>query len=171
MIIWITGLSGSGKTTLARKLYSLIKKKSPNTIWIDGDNLRKNIAPDTGYTKKERDQLFLKTYGFVKFCDNQNLNVIVSILKFSRIIEKKIKKDFKKSYLIYLNSKIETLIHFDKKKIYRNNLFKKKPNIVGYDIKWENPKKPNLELKDFFLMNRKKVKEIIENKLKKKLKF
>ena len=126
MIIWITGLSGSGKTTLARKLYSLIKKKSPNTIWIDGDNLRKNIAPDTGYTKKERDQLFIKTYGFVKFCDNQNLNVIVSILKFSRIIEKKIKKDFKNSYLIYLNSKIETLIHFDKKKIYKNNLSKKK---------------------------------------------
>ena len=99
------------------------------------------------------------------------MNVIVSIIKFSRIIEKKIKKDFKNSYLIYLNSKIETLIHFDKKKIYKNNLSKKKPNIVGYDIKWENPKKPNLELKDFFLMDIKKVKEIIDNKLKKKLKF
>ena len=140
MIIWITGLSGSGKTTLAKKLYSLIKKKSPNTIWIDGDNLRKNIAPDTGYTKKERDQLFIKTYGFVKFCDNQNLNVIVSVIKFSRIIEKKIKKDFKNSYLIYLNSKIETLINFDKKKIYKNNLSKKKPNMLDMILSGKSKK-------------------------------
>ena len=55
--------------------------------WIDGDNLRKDVAPEIGYTKKERDQLFSKTYGFIKFCNNQNLNVIVSVLKFSKKIE------------------------------------------------------------------------------------
>ena len=32
----------------------------------------------------------------------------------------------------------------------KTNLKKKKPNIVGYDIKWENPIKPDLEIKDFF---------------------
>ena len=59
MIIWITGLSGSGKL-LARKLYNKIKKKAPNILWIDGDNFRKIVAPDVGYSKKERDQLFFK---------------------------------------------------------------------------------------------------------------
>ena len=43
MIIYITGLSGAGKTTLAKAPYKSIKKKFPNTIWIDGDNLRKLI--------------------------------------------------------------------------------------------------------------------------------
>ena len=110
MIIWITGLSGSGKTTLARKLYLNIKKKAPNTIWIDGDNFRKIVAPKVGYSKKERDQLFSQTYGFIKLFYSQNLNVIISILNFSKKTERDNKKNFKKYILIYLNSNINTLI-------------------------------------------------------------
>ena len=71
MIIWITGLSGSGKTTLARNLYLKIKKKAPNTIWIDGDNFRRDVAPKVGYSKKERDKLFSTTCGFIKFCNKR----------------------------------------------------------------------------------------------------
>tara|TARA_B100001121_G_C18548546_1_gene554257 strand:- start:415 stop:930 length:516 start_codon:yes stop_codon:yes gene_type:complete len=171
MIIWITGLSGSGKTTLAKKLYLYFKRVAPNTIWIDGDNLRKDVAPEIGYSKKERDQLFSKTYGFIKFCNNQNLNVIVSVLKFSKKIEKENKKNFKKYFLIYLNSNINLLIKHDSKKIYKKNLKKKKPNIVGYDIKWENPVKPNLEIKDFFLQSKKNVNFIIKSRIFKKLKL
>ena len=121
MIIWITGLSGSGKTTLARKLYQKIKKKAPNTLWIDGDNFRKIVAPEVGYSKKERDQLFSRTYGFIKLCNTQNLNVIISILNFSKKTEKNNKKNFKKYFLIYFNLNIKTLIKYDYKNIYRNN--------------------------------------------------
>ena len=73
-----------------------------------------------------------------------------------------------------LNSKyknINTLIKHDYKKIYKNNLKKKKPNIVGYDIKWENPIKPNLEIKDFFLKNKKEINFLIKSKIFKKLKL
>jgi len=171
MIIWITGLSGSGKTTLAKKLYLKIKKKSPNTIWIDGDNFRRDVAPEVGYSKKERDQLFSRTYGFIKFCNNQNLNVIISILNFSKKTERDNRKNFKKYFLIYLNSNIHTLIKYDYKKVYKNNLKKKKPNIVGFDIKWENPTKPNLEIKDFFLQNKKNINLLVKSKILKKLKL
>ena len=171
MIIWITGLSGSGKTTLASRLYLKIKKEAPNTIWIDGDNFRKNIAPEVGYSKKERENLFKKTLGFIKFCNNQNLNVIVSILKFNKKIEKENKKYFKKYFLIYLNSNIKTLIKHDKKKIYKNNLNKKKPNIVGYDIKWDPPLKPDLEIKDFIFKSKKSVTDLLNFKILKKIKL
>ena len=39
----ISGPSGTGKTTLAKALYKSIKKKFPNTLWIDGDTLKKFI--------------------------------------------------------------------------------------------------------------------------------
>ena len=171
MIIWITGLSGSGKTTLARNLYLKIKRKVPNTIWIDGDNFRKDVAPKVGYSKKERDKLFSTTCGFIKFCNNQNLNVIISILNFNKKTEKDNRKNFKKYFLIYLNSNIHTLIKYDNKKIYKTNLKKKKPNIVGYDIKWENPKKPDLEIKDFFLLNKRNTNLLVKSKILKKIKL
>ena len=41
MVIWLIGLSGSGKSTIAKILYEKIKKKYPNTVWLDGDEVRK----------------------------------------------------------------------------------------------------------------------------------
>ena len=70
-----------------------------------------------------------------------------------------------------MNSNIHTLIKYDNKKIYKTNLKKKKPNIVGYDIKWENPKKPDLEIKDFFLLNKRNTNLLVKSKILKKIKL
>ena len=60
MIIWITGLSGAGKTTLARALYKSIKKKSPNILWIDGDELKKIIPTNGKHDQKSRIERYKK---------------------------------------------------------------------------------------------------------------
>ena len=65
MIIWITGLSGSGKTTLAEALYNNIKKIKPNTLWIDGDVLRKNFQNTKKYDVNEIPKK--KIYKAIKF--------------------------------------------------------------------------------------------------------
>ena len=53
-------------------------------------------------------------------------------------------------------------------KTYIKNLkFEKKPNIVGYDIKWENPTKPNLEIETFFYKIRKVVNALVKLKITK----
>ena len=43
-VIWITGFSSSGKTTVGRKAELLLRKKSVNTIFLDGDDLRSIFA-------------------------------------------------------------------------------------------------------------------------------
>jgi len=93
------------------------------------------------------------------------------LLNSVRKLRKLTKKNFNNYFLIYLNSNFETLTKFDSRKIYKKNLNKKKPNIVGYDIKWEGPKKPHLEIKDFILLNKKSINEIIKSKIIKKLKI
>ncbi len=40
MVIWLVGLSGSGKTTLGRAVAEAWRKKEPNTVLLDGDELR-----------------------------------------------------------------------------------------------------------------------------------
>ena len=44
MVIWFIGLSGAGKSTLAKMIYKTLKKKEKNTVWIDGDNIRKGLT-------------------------------------------------------------------------------------------------------------------------------
>ena len=167
MVIWITGLSGSGKTTLARYLYNDLIKKLPNTIWIDGDNFTRYFDPKIGYSLEDRKIRFKRAYSFIKFCNDQNLYVIVSILRFDKKIERDNKKYFKKYYQIYLNSDIKTLIKRDNRNIYSNALKKKKPNIVGYDIKWDRNLNSDIEIKDFFKLKKNDIKKITNKILKK----
>ena len=49
------------------------------------------------------------------------------------------------------------------------NINKKKPFLVGVDIKWNEPKKSNIIIKDFFNRNVNIVKKNILTKISKKL--
>jgi adenylylsulfate kinase len=169
MIIYITGLSGAGKTTLAKALYKSIKKKFPNTIWIDGDNLRKLIQSTRKHNKKSRIKRYRKMIRLAKFCYEQKINVIISVLYFNDFIFKNNKKIFKNYFQIYLKSDIKDLIKRDSKKIYSKNINKKKPFLVGVDIKWNEPKKSDLIIKNFFSKKVNLVKSSILTKINKRL--
>jgi len=168
MIIWITGLSGAGKTTLGQTLYKSIKRKSPNIIWIDGDVLKKIIPNNGKHDKKSRIERYKKMIHIVKFFYDQKINVIVSTLYFNNFMFKNNKKIFKNYFQIYLKTNIKYLIKRDSRKIYSKNINKKKPSLVGVDIKWNEPIKSNLIIKNFFNKNINEIKKKILSRLNNK---
>ena len=57
MVIWLIGLSGSGKTTVGKEVFRIWKKKSPQTIFLDGDEVREIFSNENysrDYTLKGR---------------------------------------------------------------------------------------------------------------------
>ena len=171
MIIWITGLSGAGKTTLAKALYIEIKKKYKNSLWFDGDTMRDFFDNSKKYDKKSRIKQYEKLINYAKFCDNQKINLVISALYFDNYIFKNNKKNFKNYYQIYLKSDLKDLIKRNNKKLYSKNLKKRKPNIVGWDIKWKMPKGSNLIINNFYSLNINKTKVEILKKIKKRVTF
>lgn len=165
MVIWITGLSGAGKSTLGKSIYSYYKKKYPNTLWFDGETT--NLLSDNKrkYDRFSRINQYKKNIKFYEFCNLQNINLIISCLYFDKNLQKNNKKIFKKFYYeIYLKSKIKNLIERDSKNTYKKNLNKKKPDIVGYDIKWNMPKGSNMIIENFYKKNLNKMTKKIINK-------
>ena len=137
MILWISGISGVGKTTLARKLYKLIKKKTDNVVWIDGDQFRKIFNNDLKYTLKDRNKNAQRICSFVKFLSSQNINIILSANLTSNKYRSWCKKNLKNYISVYIDSSLDNLFKRDKKKIYNNKKLKK--NVVGLGIKKNRP--------------------------------
>jgi adenylylsulfate kinase len=53
-ILWFTGLSGSGKSTLANALEERLHEYNMKTYVLDGDNIRKGLCSDLGFSKNDR---------------------------------------------------------------------------------------------------------------------
>ncbi len=53
-VIWFTGLSGSGKSTLSHALEAELVSRGVHAYVLDGDNVRRRINKDLGFSEKDR---------------------------------------------------------------------------------------------------------------------
>jgi adenylylsulfate kinase len=53
-ILWFTGLSGSGKSTIAHALEETLHKRGVRTYVLDGDNVRRGLCKDLGFSERDR---------------------------------------------------------------------------------------------------------------------
>ncbi len=116
-IVWLTGNVRSGKTSLAYLL-----KERLNAVVLDGDELRVSISTDLGFSKKDRDKHNMRVARLAKILNNQNLNVIVSVIAPFRSTREKITRLID-PYWIYL-----------------------KGGEQGKNMPYEIPKKPHLTI-------------------------
>jgi sulfate adenylyltransferase len=52
--VLLTGLSGAGKSTLARALAARLSEAGRPVTLLDGDELRRLLSPDLGYSREDR---------------------------------------------------------------------------------------------------------------------
>tara|TARA_Y100001970_G_scaffold283023_1_gene397217 strand:+ start:719 stop:1228 length:510 start_codon:yes stop_codon:yes gene_type:complete len=154
MVIWIIGLSGSGKTSLNKELFKskIIKK---NFISIDGDEFRKHLSYDLGYSFEDRKKNAERISRYVKYLSQKKINLIVSVLSNYPKWLRWNKKNIKNYFQVYLKVDKKKLFIKNKKNLYLG----KKKNVVGKDIKFNEPK-----FNDLILNNSFKKKEIFEFK-------
>ena len=150
--IWITGLSGSGKSTLAKKIVKELRIRKINVLWLDGDRLRNLLNFDDikkNYTIKARFNMAKKYSLLCKEITDQGMNVVVSTISLFNYIHKWNKKNLKNYFEIYLKVPIKIINKRDPKKIYKNFNKGILKNVVGLDLNFEEPKKPNLLIENY----------------------
>ena len=54
VLIWFTGLSGSGKSTISHELEYRLFQRKIRTYVLDGDNVRKGLCNDLGFSADDR---------------------------------------------------------------------------------------------------------------------
>lgn len=144
MVIWIIGLSSSGKTTIGLKLYDLLKKELSNLVFLDGDILREVWGDQLTHDVKGRYKNAERISKLCKMLDNQNINIIASVLSIFPEWQDWNRKNFESYFEIFLDVPYSTLKKRDTKSLYKNAENGKIKNVVGVDIEFPKPTKSNL---------------------------
>ena len=142
--IWLTGLSGAGKTTIAEEIKS--REAMGSLIIIDGDELRKGINCNLGFSDKERNENVFRASHICKILNDNGIDVMACIMSPTeeqrRIAESVIGKE--KFFLTYVMCDIETLVKRDTKGLYQKYLRGEVKNMVGFDLPYEDPKEKHI---------------------------
>lgn len=149
MVFWLVGLSGSGKTTVGRLVYNELKKRHANTVFVDGDEIRALFKHDDSkkhYSVEQRRKNAERIYEICLWLDRQGINVICCILCIFPDILEQNKSAFSRYREIYLKANLAELISRDTKGVYVAPDNARPPNVVGMDIHFPEPVKPDLIL-------------------------
>lgn len=169
MILWITGISGAGKTTLGKHFFKILKIKKKQSLYLDGDSVRKIFNNDLGFSLKDRNLNAERIINLVSFLSNQGLNIVVAANLTSLKYRLWCRKNLKHYVEVYISAELKNLLRRDYKNLYKRSLKGEIKNVVGVDIKFSDPKTSDIYLSN----NTTKIKflqnvNIIQNFIKKK---
>ena len=147
MIIWIIGLSGSGKSTIGKIVYEKIKKSRCNTVLVDGDKVRKMFNHNEGdspYSVEGRAINAKRIMALCEWLDQEEINVVCCIQSIFHEDQEWNRKSYSSYFEVFLDVPFEELRK--RRKYYNQAIEGKIKNVVGVDIEFKAPVRPNLIL-------------------------
>ncbi|UFH48258.1 adenylyl-sulfate kinase [Pseudomonas sp. KNUC1026] len=149
MVIWLVGLSGAGKTTLGRALYAGLKAERPQTVFVDGDEIRALFRHDQradAYTLAGRRVNAERIQALCGWLDSQGIDVVCCILSVFEDVSEQNRERFSAYREVFVDVPLATLIDRDDKQLYQSALRGEREHVVGVDIDYRPPQAPDLTL-------------------------
>ena len=138
LVIWLCGLAGSGKSTIGFGVYEELKKKNPNIVYLDGDELR-DLLGHYDYDRNGRIEVALKRSKFAHFLSEQGLIVVVTTISMFKEIYAYNRKTLENYLEVYIQCDLEELKKRDQKCLYSAALKGQIKNVVGVDLSFDEP--------------------------------
>jgi adenylylsulfate kinase len=152
VIIQFCGLPGSGKTTLAEGVKALLRQKNINVEIIDGDEYRKVLCADLGFSKADRNQNIRRLAFVASKLSNYDIVSIICAINPYEAIRQEIITTYSNVKTVFIDCAVEILIQRDPKGLYKKALLPvghpdKINNLTGVNDPFEIPKNADLIIK------------------------
>jgi len=138
MLIYITGLSGSGKSTIAKEL----QKNIPNSVLLDGDDIRSTVNKDLGFTRPEKIENIRRNNALIKLLYDQEITVVCAFMSSISSERDKVFKECPNNLKIQLSTPLEVCTERDVKGLYKT----KPKDFAGVTSKYEELEDPDIVL-------------------------
>jgi len=144
--VWLTGLSGAGKSTLAMALERALFDRGWNAYTIDGDNVRRGLTADLGFSPQDR-QENIRRVGEVAalFADAGLVCITAFISPFDDDRARARATAGHRIFLeVYVKSELATCEARDPKGLYGKARRGEIKGFTGIDSPYEEPSAPDL---------------------------
>jgi adenylylsulfate kinase len=147
LAVWCTGLSGAGKSTLCRLLESILLTQNYRVQVLDGDEIRKQLSKDLGFSKEDRDEQIRRIGVMAHGLVQQGTIVLVAAISPYRAARLEVRQRIGRLIEVYVNAPLHTCIERDPKKLYALALHGKIESFTGISDPYEHPLEPDVECK------------------------
>lgn len=147
MVIWLTGLAGSGKTTVGRHLYALWKPEAPNTVLVDGNDIRRILGreeDERDFTLEGRRNVAECIHEICAWLDRQDINVVCCTMSFFSDVHERNRRTLSKYFEVYISVPMDILYRRDSKNLYGPAMRGEISNVVGVDLPFTPPDAPDM---------------------------
>jgi len=146
VILWFTGLSGSGKSTIAHALEEALYQRNIHTYILDGDNIRKGLNKDLGFSPEDRKENIRRLGEVAKLFVDAGIITIVAAISPYRNDRNFVRNlvEYGEFIEVYVKCPLEICEARDPKGLYkkaRQGIIK---NFTGIDAPYEEPENPEI---------------------------
>lgn len=170
-LVFFTGLSGSGKSTLANALEEKLNGMKIHTYVLDGDNVRRGINQNLGFSPEDRSENNRRIGEISKLFIDAGVVVLAAFVapyeKDRVFIKETVASD--NFFEVFVNTSLEVCERRDVKGLYKKARAGEIKDMTGVSAPYEAPSNPDVEVSDLYSID--ESVEIIFQGIKEKLKI
>jgi adenylyl-sulfate kinase len=143
-VLWFTGLPGAGKTTLAERLKVILSGQGYRVEILDGDEIRKGLSKDLGFSKEDREKHNERVMFVAKLLSRNGVITLVPLISPYREVRLRARQEIRNFVEVFVRCSLETLVKRDPKGLYKKALAGEITNLTGIQDPYEAPLSPEI---------------------------
>jgi bifunctional enzyme CysN/CysC len=147
-ILWFTGLPGAGKSTILNLVEERLAERSIHTYALDGDNMRRGLNRDLGFTDFDRVENIRRAGEVARLMVDAGLVVLCAFVSPFRAERRMVRElvGAEEFIEIFVDTPLEVCMERDPKGLYAKARNRTVTNVTGVDSPYEPPEHAELRL-------------------------
>ncbi|HWF36445.1 MAG TPA: adenylyl-sulfate kinase [Solirubrobacteraceae bacterium] len=147
-VLWLTGLSGAGKSTIARLVEKQLHLLGCRTYVLDGDNVRRGLNKDLGFTDADRVENIRRVAEVAKLMVDAGLMVIAAFISPFASQRQLARALFDEDEFIeiFIDTPLAVAEARDPKGLYERARRGEIKHFTGIDSRYERPDAPEIRI-------------------------
>jgi len=145
-VVWFTGLSGAGKSTIANLVEKRLHASGLHTYVLDGDNVRKGLTKDLGFTDEDRVENIRRVAEVAALMVDAGLIVITAFISPFRSERAMARGRVRPEEFVevFVDTPLAVAERRDPKGLYRKARSGALTNFTGIDSPYERPERAEI---------------------------